>query len=282
MKDYLNCYWQATLFQKNQTHPNRVQWNAGNSMLVIPGDLISKGPQSVDVILILRKLQKTASVHGGRVIITLGNHEAEFLTDQKDEKVKVFRKELKALGISAKEVAHGKDTLGIGAFLRNLPFAVRVNNWYFVHAGHPKKYSLKALKSKIEQGVDEEGFGTSILLNEDKGILEARMKPRPWWEKKKDSPKESEARLQNLIKELQVSHIVIGHQPGNYKFSDGDTRKKGKMYQKFNGMIFLVDTGMESKKSDGAVLHIHQVEGRETATVIYPDKKKRKELWSEN
>ena len=74
--------------------------------------------------------------------------------------------------------------------------------------------------------------------------------------------------------------MVVGHQPGTYSFSDGETRKKGKMYQKFNGMIFFIDTGMESKKSDGAIMHIHKVDSLERATAIYPDKKKKKTLWS--
>jgi hypothetical protein len=271
----------SEIISKKPANPENVKWTAGNSLLVIPGDFISKGPKSVDVILLLRALQKSAAKQGGRIILTFGNHEAEFFADTKNVKVKRFRKELKALSISNKAVANGKDEMGIGQFLRNLPFAARVNDWYFVHAGHPKKYSIKELESLIIKGVENEGFDTPILLSEEEGILEVRMNPRPWWEKRKDDKKDSKSRLRNLLDELGVNHIVVGHQPGTYSFSDGESRKKGKMFQKFNGMIFFVDTGMESKKSDGAVLHIHQINGRETATIIFPGKKKTKELWSE-
>jgi Calcineurin-like phosphoesterase len=272
----------AEIILKKPTKPEKVKWTADNSLLVIPGDFISKGPQSVDVIFLLRALQKSAKKQGGRVILTFGNHEAEFLADTKNVKVKNFRKELKALNISNKAVANGEDELGIGQFLRNLPFAAKVNDWYFVHAGHPKKYSIKELESLIIEGVEKKGLNIPILLDEKEGILEVRMNPRPWWEKKKDDSNDSKSRLRNLLNELGVNHIVVGHQPGTYSFSDGETRKKGKMFQKFNGMIFFVDTGMESKKSDGAVLYIHQIDGRETATIIFPNKEKKKTFWSGN
>lgn len=259
--------------------PSNVKWNAGNSTLVIPGDMVSKGSNSVNVLILLRELQQSASRAGGHVILTFGNHEAEFLNDPKEEKVKMFRKELKGLDISSKDVAKGMDSLGIGIFMQNLPFAARVNDWFFIHAGHPNKYTLKELESKIIAGIDKDGFGAPILLDEKEGILEVRMDPRPWWEKKKDNGKESKDRLEEILNVLGVKHIVVGHQPGKYSFADGDTRKKGKMYQKFDGMIFFIDMGMEGKKSDGAVLHIQKVDEREVAIAIYPENKKKKWLW---
>ena len=258
--------------------PNRVKWEAGEAILVIPGDFISKGPQSVEVIYLLQELQKSAAKKGGQVILTFGNHEAEFLANPKDSKIKAFRKELQSLDISPKAVARGEDKTGIGKFIRNLPFAAKINDWYFVHAGNPKKYTLPELESKIIKSVEKEGFGASVLLDKDKGILEVRMNPRPWWEKKDDNAKESKSRLRNLINELGVNHMVVGHQPGKYNFSDGETRKAGKMDQKFNGMIFFIDTGMESKKSGGAVLNVQKIDGKEKASIVYPGKQKKKRI----
>ena len=269
----------SEIIKKAPASPEKVKWKAGKAVLVIPGDFISKGPRSVEVLQLLRKLQELAPKSGGQVILTFGNHEAEFLANPKESKVKMFRKELKERGISSNDVIQETDQLGIGTFLKNLPFAVRVNDWYFVHAGHPKKYSIQELEEKIIEGVENEGFGAPILLDNKKGILEVRMEPRPWWEKKKDNGKDSKSRLRNLVDVLGVNHIVVGHQPGSYSFADGETRKKGKMYQKFDGMIFFIDTGMESKKSDGAMLHIQKINDQETVFVIYPGKKEKKILW---
>ena len=269
----------SKIIAKKPKNPDHVKWKAGNSFLVIPGDFVSKGHRSVDVLELLRALQQSALKKGGRVILTFGNHEATILSNPNDGKVENFKKELKKLDISSKELINGTDPKGIGQFLKNLPFAAQVNDWYFVHAGNPEKHNLKELENLIKQGVEKKGFDAPILLDKKRGILEVRMNPRPWWEKKKDDPKESKSRLKKLIQELGVNHIVVGHQPGKYTFSDGKKRKKGEIDEKFNGTIFFIDTGMESNKSEGAMLHIHKIDGVETATIIYPDKEKRKTLW---
>jgi len=61
--------------------PNRVKWAGGRSVLVVTGDLIDKWTKSLEVIALLQRLQSDAATQGGQVIITMGNHEAEFLAD---------------------------------------------------------------------------------------------------------------------------------------------------------------------------------------------------------
>ena len=281
-KGLLNLLVASEIIAENPNAPNQVEWKAGTSFLVIPGDFVSKGKHSVDVLELLRNLQESASENGGRVILTFGNHEATILSNPDDHKVENLKKELNKLGISTADLIAGKDSLGIGKYLQQLPFSARVNDWYFVHAGNPEKRNMKELKELIEAEVEKEGFGAAILLDEKDGILEVRMDPRPWWEKKKDSPKESKKRLKELVGALGVNHIVVGHQPGKYTFSDGKTRKKGKIDEKFNGTIFFIDTGMESNNGEGAMLRIHKKDGKETVSVIFPDKDKTKILWQKD
>ena len=50
---------------------------------------------------------------------------------------------------------------------------------------------------------------------------------------------------------LGVHHLVFGHQPGKIKFADGTDRPAGAMYQKFDGLIFLIDTGMSRGVNSG-------------------------------
>ena len=54
-------------------------WAGGKRTLVSVGDLIDKGPQSLEVLDLMMSLQAGARAAGGDVIVTLGNHEAEFL-----------------------------------------------------------------------------------------------------------------------------------------------------------------------------------------------------------
>lgn len=50
-------------------------WAGGESFLVSTGDLIDRGPDSPAVIALLRRLEVEAPAAGGRVLVTLGNHE---------------------------------------------------------------------------------------------------------------------------------------------------------------------------------------------------------------
>ncbi|HZV04417.1 MAG TPA: metallophosphoesterase [Gemmataceae bacterium] len=252
--------------------PERVRWRAGKSILVCTGDLIDKGPHSLKVIALFRTLQEDAARAGGQVIVLMGNHEAEFLADPADDdKAQEFLKELEKEGLDPKDVAAGRDALGVGEFLRGLPFAVRVNDWFFAHAGHTNGRDLNGLRSELEEEVDEKGYEADILLGK-KGLLEARLHKRPWWEKEGELPEKSRARLERYVRALGVRHLVIGHQPGKVTFADGSTRKKGEIYQKFDGLIFLIDVGMSEAidYSHGALLHISGGKSAK-AVAIFPD-----------
>lgn len=247
--------------------PDAVRWSGGRSLLVVTGDMIDKGTQSLKVIALMRALTASAASQGARVVISVGNHEAEFLADPDGSKTKEFRKELKAAGIKPRDVADGMDEQGIGRFLLCLPFASRVNSWFFSHAGSTNGRTLRRLAEDVQKGIDDEGYDAKVLLGK-KGLLEARMKP-PWWERPGDEPIESIARLLGYADALGAKHIVFGHQPGDYAFNDGSTRKKGTMFQNFGGLVFLIDMGMSIgvDYSHGALLRIE----RDSATAVFPD-----------
>jgi hypothetical protein len=258
-----------------------VRWSAGKAVLICMGDLIDKGHHSLKVIAFFRALRHQAADSGGRVIVLMGNHEAEFLADpDDDDKALQFLKELHKHDIEPKDVVAGKDRLGVGKYLRNLPFGARVNDWFFAHAGDTQGKTLKELQSALETQVAADGYDADILLGK-KGLLEARLHKQPWWEHKDDRPADSEARLRRHVTALGAKHLVIGHQPGKVQFSDGGQRKKGTLYQKFDGLIFLIDVGMSQAidYSHGAVLHI-QGGDSPRATAVYPTGT-REQVWPE-
>lgn len=264
--------------------PDQAVWSGGHTTLVVTGDMIDKWDHSMKVIALMRALIASAASQGGRVVISTGNHEAEFLADPTGSKTKEFQQELTKAGIKPQDVANGTDSAGIGQFLLCLPFASRVNDWFFAHAGSTKGRTYLQLVSDLQTGFDKDGYNAKVLLG-DKGLLEARMKPAPWWEKPDDKPMESVARLMGYADALGVQHIVFGHQPGTYDFNNGSKRKKGTMFPNFDGLVFLIDMGMSKGidppdgYSKGALLRIERDGGRETATAVFPDGSQ-KELWS--
>ncbi len=272
--DRLVALLQATgIIAKLPASPAKVEWTAGRATLIFPGDMIDKGPQSLAVLTVIQALQASAASKGGKVIAMMGNHEAEFLADPKADKVDDFKDELKAAGIAPKDVAAGRHPLG--AFMRSLPLGVKVNDWFFCHAGNTQGKTIRQLESEIQADVDGRGFGSEAVLGED-SVLESRLEPQPWWEREKTAPA---AVLARNAKALGVAHVVMGHQPGAVTFADGTSRKKGEIYQK-NGLIFLIDGGMsqEVNYSRGSLLRITGPQFA-TATVVYPDRST-KPLWS--
>jgi hypothetical protein len=264
----------AGLIASVPKEPRDVEWSAGNAVLVVTGDMIDKGPRAIDVLSLLQSLRAAALAKGGRVIVLAGNHEAEFLADPVAKKGESFANQLKMRGIRPSDVALCRT--GVGEFLCALPFAARVNDWFFSHAGSSGGRSLAQLAADLETGVMKDGFASKQLIGNG-SVLEARLNIKdgqPWIDA--GLPERSEKQLLSAYTTaLGVKHIVEGHVPSQVKFADGTVRESGEMFQIF-GMLFLIDTGMSEgvDSSRGAVLHITSKD----ATAICPDGK-RTLLW---
>src|SRR6185503_14725618 len=166
-------------------------WNAGNNVMVVVGDLINKGPESVDVIRLTMALQQSAAAAGGHVVVTLGNHEAEFLGDQGGTGSKAadntsaavhgLDPELAALfngswlgyvfndgdadgddtGLAGAQFTPALTASGnndVGAWIHALPFAARVNDFFFVHGGNTHGRSIDEIRLNVQSTLDSRGW----------------------------------------------------------------------------------------------------------------------------
>jgi Calcineurin-like phosphoesterase len=258
----------ANIIGRQPGRANDVNWIAGKAVVVFIGDMIDKGTESLKVLLFVRALREAAIHQGGQVIVLLGNHEARFLADPGNEKARNFVKELREANIDAAEVAacHGD----LGQFLCSLPFAARVRDWFFAHAGDTNGRNIDALAAEIRKGVDRDGFGSPQVVGKG-SILEADLArkagSRPWLEPEGRTRSERQV-LADYTSALGVTHIVQGHEPGKIVFADGTSRKSGEMFQRY-GILFLADTGMSKGvgKSEGAVLRIKEDNGQEAVAI---------------
>ena len=237
----------AKLIDRGPNAQGQTKWTGGKSVLVITGDLIDKWPHSLAVIALVRALQKDAAPQGGHVIVTMGNHEAEFLAQPLGKKTKEFSTELTAAGMDPAGVANcGGD---IGEFLCALPIAVKINDWFFSHGGNTNRRTIAKLSGAIEAGFSAAGFSTEELIGNN-SILEARLNKKgpgglPWFQAGNSSTNPRQL-LAKYAAELGVAHIVQGHQFGKVKFPDGRDRKMEDFFQRY-GILFLIDSGMSSR-----------------------------------
>ncbi len=250
---------------------SKCHWMAGKSVLIFTGDMIDKGPHALMVLGLIRAIGKVAQDNGGRVVALMGNHEAEFLAEPTAKKSKDFRAELAAARWNPANVAGCRGDLG--QWLCSLPFAARVNDWFFSHAGNTDGRSIAPeLSTDLRNGVDRDGFASRELIGAN-SLLEARLGDngpggRPWIEA--GAGHDARQLLAANVAALGVAHIVEGHQPSKVNFLDGESRNAGEMFQRY-GLLFLIDTGMSVGVggSHGAALHI---KGNE-AVAICPDGK---------
>jgi hypothetical protein len=234
--------------------PSKVKWSGGTAMLLVLGDLIDKGEKSLEVIDVLRSLERQAEGAGGRVIVTMGNHEAEFLADPRNDKATSTGRDeegidaqLGGAGIDPAKVAACKDTDGRGLWLANLPLGVRVKKWFFAHGGNTKGKSLADLGDTLERAIAKNGFGDGDIIGAD-SILEAQQ----WY----GNPKDGNAGAKEVAGLGHVKHIVFGHDPG--AFDD-----RGRMRQSKSGLLVKVDVAMGlhegSTPNPAFLLHITTV-----------------------
>lgn len=212
--------------------PAEAIWTGRTGTLLVLGDLIDKGPQSLAVISLLQTLEAQAALAGGRVVVTLGNHEAEFFVDAFNSKAAGsdgINKEFQVLGVDPSAVASGQMTPG--DWLRARPFGARVGPWFFAHAGNPQGLTIRELQLSFALARQaHEDFNDPFIVGAQ-SLLEARA----WY----GSP----AVVQQYLQALGVAHVVFGHDP-NALGARGDIAVAQA------GSLFRIDCGMSPTIDD--------------------------------
>jgi hypothetical protein len=192
--------------------PGELIWHGGQTRLVMTGDLIDKGPNSLRVIALVIALQKAAAKASGEVIILMGNHEAVFLSDPNDSKAEDFRSELIAAKLDPQKVASCDGDLG--QFLCNLPVAAKLNDWFFSHAGNTDGKTVAELSAIIQTAfADRRSLG--VFSNDGNSIVDARLNKKGCakmaWFYDCGRQTDPEVILKRNAAALGVKHIVEGH-----------------------------------------------------------------------
>ena len=216
----------VTLLQTNNVIDGAQHWHAGGATLVVTGDMFDKGPDGLEVIGLFQALQAE-----GHVIVTLGNHEAEFFADPRNSKATASDGIDRELADPI-ALASGSDPRGV--WLRNLPSAAKVDDWFFSHAGNTKGRTV----AELEAALETDDFTSSELVGSD-SILESR----DWYT--------NAATVTAAAQALGVAHFVFGHTPSALG-------PRGAIAVAQDGALFRIDCGMSPDVDDsqGALFRI--------------------------
>jgi hypothetical protein len=237
------------LFRKNglvsgdPSEPGRLVWTGGDATLVVVGDILDYRNGSVDLIDMLRALQTGAARQGGKVIVTMGNHETAFLSHPSSERATRHgaedylgrwgaSREMEERGIDPMQVAGGTDAEGRGAWLRSLPFAARVGDTFFVHSGNTGGMTEVEMEAKVRAAVTRHGYSHDIIDGEASSLLGTE----DW--------KVTAAGARANAAALGVQRIVMGH---DHDALDGD----GGIARTDDGVLIKIDTGFGQVREVG-------------------------------
>lgn len=201
-------------------------WKKQKTLLLVLGDSIDKGDQSVEVLDLWIRLSEEARKSESKLIHLLGNHEAELLAFGKHSgKAGETFTELKEKGIKKKEFLSSDSKWG--KFLRSLPVAAKIGKWLFCHSGFYPEMSWKDFVKKSDALIVSQNYEDDFLIGSN-SILEAK----DWWEKKS-----TRRDLLRRLEEIGIYGVIHGHQPKAYRI-------KGSIGSIESGHLIKVDTGV--------------------------------------
>jgi hypothetical protein len=200
-------------------------WIAGRTLLIVAGDSIDKGKQSLEVVDTWISLSAEARRVGGRVVHLLGNHEAEYLVNPQSKKALQLSLELKARGETATELSLASNPRG--QFLLSEPIAARVGKWIFTHSGLYPNLGWPEFSKTAEKVLNDRHYQNAFVTGVN-SVLEARK-----WER---DPKARRALLLNLAR-AGAFGTVFGHQPAAFGV-------RGRSFAAEAGRLIKIDNGM--------------------------------------
>ncbi|MBT3219645.1 MAG: metallophosphatase [Proteobacteria bacterium] len=198
-------------------------WNATNTTLVQTGDTTDRGPQSKEVMDLIRRLQKEAAKAGGRVVPLLGNHE---MMNLHGDWRYVSPEDVEGFGGTEERKRAFSQEGEYGQWLFSLDIAAKVEDSVFVHGGiHPDfaKGGVEELNKHfhgVHTAKDDPIFGSQGPL---------------WYRGYAQEPEESACpRLTMALEDLGVKRMVVGH----------TTQRTGKIEVRCQGRLHMIDVGI--------------------------------------
>lgn len=218
----------------SKTEKFRFDWIGGKTVLVFTGDFTDRGKYTKQVYDSVMDLQEKAKAAGGRVIATMGNHEAMLLSGQIEYWAKTRKNPVKRQNYINTIVSFTNDGLDFheaisesgkyGLWIRNLPLFAIVNGYMFVHGGICNKPTTKtAIAEEFKECIAKGDFSKGIFMSHNDVLWN-----RKWWK--------DDILVSRNLKTLGIRGVIFGH-------TIGALGPKGTIYAKDKRLV-SIDIGM--------------------------------------
>lgn len=220
------------------------RWAGEKTLFIVVGDTLNKGRKSLKLLDLWIRLQREAELVGGRVVHTLGNHEASLLARDESffSRHPELAQDLRKHDLTLDQFLHrgGKR----GRFLHRMPAGVRVGDVLFIHSGVPPDMSWREFVSRAQEDLRQGYYDSKFLLGKN-SILNST----GWVE---DPGKVAE--ISERMKKMGLTTIVFGHDAS--AFGKIDKIEGLKLVEKGGGsqLIVKIDTGAGKGVSGGGLL----------------------------
>ena len=240
------------LLMNNQIIDKNKNWAFGDGHFVITGDIFDRGDKVTEILWFLYDLEQQAKAAGGKIHLTLGNHEVMILNGNLRYLNAKYLTTSKKLNMPFEQL-FSKNSI-LGNWLRSKSVLVKVNNNLFAHGGfHPslakENHSLEAINTafkanliKTELAKPREGWGK--YLHKSNG---------PIWYRgyfKSGDEGASSQEIDLLLKHFDINHIIVGH-----------TSQK-QIETRYQGRVIAIDSSIKNGQY-GEVLFIKSAKNKE-------------------
>ncbi|MBL4942359.1 MAG: metallophosphoesterase [Colwellia sp.] len=234
------------LLINNQIIDDQNNWAFADGHFVITGDIFDRGDKVTEILWFLYHLERQAELAGGKIHLTLGNHEVMILNGDLRYLHPKYIETAKKLKQPFEQLFSQKSVLG--SWLRSKPVLVKVNNMLFAHGGfHPNlatdNHSLeeinrvfKANLVKAELTQPRQGLGE--YLHRSNGPIWYR----GYFAQDKGA---TSAEINLLLKHFDVKHLIVGH-----------TSQK-QIETRYQGRVIAIDSSIK-RGQYGEILFVEQ------------------------
>ncbi len=222
-----------------------LRWNAAarRQLLVVVGDCIDGGPDSVAVVLLLAQLQHEAADAGSRVVVLLGNHEAAFLANPNANATRELLSSARRARLGPRQGMRPLELYEseFGRYLRRLPVAAFIGSWLFAHGGYldaePDPTALRAYLVRVERDQAAGRWREGGLAGPGSILAFHR-----WW-----ADAGRLAQMRRSLDALGLNGLLIGHDPDALGAPRAIAMNRA-------GWLMKLDTGLKTLRTRGALL----------------------------